>query len=226
MTNPVNTFFYEHSQYLNDLYGIDYTKNYDRLYGWADCTSIFVDSVMLWCAYDSTRDDSTAMIKFFMGIVKATLSLAFLNHQYRTKFIRKGTWCSFDETSEKIETCQSSDITGYLGINVTFHDIDFANVIHSFHKVLAKLRDNNVIMRSIDVTVDCGHISTEVGRNWVSVSIVINQCLFYSTRLLIKSFSFASDAASRRGTEVLYPWPCFRPDHVIILAGKIFVDAF
>lgn len=115
---------------------------------------------MLWCAYDSTRDDSTAMIKFFMGIVKATFALAFLKHQYRIKFIRKGTWCSFDETSEKIETCQSSDITGYLGINVTFHDIDFANAIHSFHKILAKLHDNNVIMRSIDVTVDCGHIST------------------------------------------------------------------
>jgi len=180
MSNIINTFFNEHAQHLNDLNGIDYTQNFDRQYGWTDFTSIFVDSVMFWCVYDSTSDPA-AMIKFFMGVINATLCLAFSKHQFRMKFVRKGKWCSFDDASEELEMRQSFDEVGYLGINVTFHDIDFANVLHSIHEILDKLRDNSIIIRSIDVTVDCAYISTRsiieqyiLSRNLATKSDVVN----------------------------------------------------
>jgi hypothetical protein len=159
MTNTVNTFFYEHSQYLNDLYGIDYTEAYDPLYGWTDFTSIFVDSIMLWCAIDF-HGDTAPMIKFFMGVIKASFSVAFSNDQVRMKFVRKGKWMSFDDNSEQMEMRQTWDTVGYLGINVTFHNVVFADVLHRAREALVRLHGNGVILRSIDVTIDCARIST------------------------------------------------------------------
>jgi hypothetical protein len=160
MTKPINTFFYEHSQYLNDLYGIDYTENYDKLYGWTDFTSIFVDSIMLWCAVDY-ECNTAQMIKYFMTIIKASLDVVFTkSDQYRMKYVRKGKWISFDAKSERIEMRQSWDKVGYLGVNITFHNTAFNDVLNSMQEALSMLHNNSVIMRSVDVTVDCARIST------------------------------------------------------------------
>lgn len=159
MTNTVNTFFYEHAQYLNDLYGIDYTENYDKFYGWTNFTSMFVDSIMLWCAVDY-ECDTAKKIKYFMGIIKSTLNDVFAKDQFRMKFVRKGKWISFDDKSEQLEMRQSWETVGYLGVNITFHNINFVDVLHSMRQALEMLHGNSVILRSIDVTVDCARIST------------------------------------------------------------------
>lgn len=182
MTNTkINTFFYEHSQYLNDIYGIDYTENYDQLYGWTDFTSIFVDSIMLWCAFDTTCD-ATQKIKFFMGIIKTCLSSAFENNQFRIKYIRKGIWQSFDRASEEMEMRQPWNEVGYIGVNVTFHHLGINDILHSLRQeVLARLHENRVLIRSIDVTIDCARISTRkiiekyiLSRNLATISDIVN----------------------------------------------------
>lgn len=156
----VNTFFNEHSQYLNDIYGINYVENYDQLYGWTDHTSMFVDSIMLWCAYDMIQDDSKKMIKSFLGIISSMFVRYYEKNQFYIKYIRKGVWDSFDEESEELEIQGTFSEMGYIGINVTFHDICVSGVFHPLRRVLAELRKNSVILRSIDVTIDCGYIST------------------------------------------------------------------
>ena len=154
----INTFLNEHPLFLNDVYGIDYTLNYDQLYGWTDLTGIFVDSIMLWCAYDMQTEKN--MFKYFLGIIGTTFMLHFDKCQFRLKVARKGIWESFDNASEDVELKQEYSDIGYIGVNVTFHGIAFAALFDPLREVLRKLRSQSIILRSIDVTVDCGYIST------------------------------------------------------------------
>ena len=154
----VNTFFNEHPQYLNDVYGINYAQNYDQNYGWTDLTGIFVDSILLWCAYDMQTDKN--MVKYYLGIISHKLGLYFEKSQFQLKAARKGVWASFDEASEKVEMQQEYSVIGYIGVNVRFHNIGLSNLFVALRQALRLLRNESIILRSIDVTVDCGYIST------------------------------------------------------------------
>jgi hypothetical protein len=154
----INTFFNEHSQHLNDVYGINYVQNYDQHYGWTDLTAMFVDSIMLWCAYDMQTDEN--MVVYYLSIIRATFVRFFESHQFKLKVARKGKWESFDDASVNMEGQQSFSDIGYIGINATFHGIAFSALFGPLNKALEQLLCNSIILRSIDVTVDCGYIST------------------------------------------------------------------
>lgn len=155
----INTFFNENPQYLNDIYGINYVQNYDPMYGWTDYTDIFVDSVMLWCAYDMDDDSVKNIVGYFIGIIRLTLALYFDKGQAQIKFARRGKWTSFDDASAHMVDEKEWN-AGFIAVNITFHGIDFNALFHPLEKILSELHKHYVILRSIDVTVDCGFIST------------------------------------------------------------------
>ena len=145
MTAPkfFDSFFNNYaSKYLNDIYGLNYIENYDEYHGWVDFTSFFIDSIMLYCIYDTNAHASQNYIKYIIGIVRAKLVLCFADFEikFNVKFVR--------------------DRSGCVELNVTFRGTqDFENLCESLQKVLEILSTESVVLRSVDVAVDCGRIS-------------------------------------------------------------------
>lgn len=158
-SSVVNTFFNQNPKYLNDIYGINYVQNYEAMSGWTDFTGIFCDSMMLWCIYDLDDQDLKDVVESFITIIYGILKFYFKTKQYRIKPITKGIYITLDKQADYLVK-ETGWNAGYKSINITFHDVDFSYLLLSLEKVITKFRKNNILLRSIDVTVDCGRIST------------------------------------------------------------------
>lgn len=191
----VNTFFNQNPKYLNDIYDIDYVANHERLYGWNNFTELFCDSMMLWLAYDATENydaddtnkNSTFYKKFIKPnktIIKGVLNLFYDEDQYSIKYVRKGSWEKYDDISS--ELAKHPLVSGYLGFNVLFCNIKFNDLYHKLEEALIRLRHNNILLRTIDITVDCGYISTRkiIEEYILSSKLVDNEDIVDDRRLV------------------------------------------
>lgn len=155
----VNTFFNQNPKYLNDIYGINYVENHEALSGWTDFTDIFCDSIKLWCVYDMDDQSLKDVIGYFSIMIYGVLKLYFETRYFGIKKSGKGRYKNLDDAADVLVKEKGWN-AGYIEFNVTVYVIDFNNLFSSLEKVISKLREKCILLRSIDITVDCGRIST------------------------------------------------------------------
>jgi hypothetical protein len=160
--NVFKAFFYDHSDLMNDIYGINYVQDYAALSGWSDFTVPFCDSIIIWCIYNINGVLDTCR-SAYMSMIRKALDDTFNNvHEFDIKFVRSGKWQAFDGRSRQMDfdkkNMDSGWVSGYIAIKISFHNLMIDNLLVNLNIMLSGLTD--VILQSIDITCDCAYIST------------------------------------------------------------------
>jgi hypothetical protein len=164
-TNFIDKFFNNNAHHLNDIYGIDYTQNYATYSGWTDFTDTFLDSIALFCAFDMNQHTVQNYIIYIVGVVRQKIALNFAKYDVKpkVKYVRHyDTWKKYDYYSSWVLEGKEEWDAGCIVLNVTFRGMeevimDYYNILN---RTLTELRDEcRVVLRSVDITVDCGRIS-------------------------------------------------------------------
>ncbi|KAL1933995.1 hypothetical protein VTP01DRAFT_8085 [Rhizomucor pusillus] len=137
--------------------------------GWSDFTDIFVDNVVFWCTtmYYLARNGNE--IGSYVQKIRAAFSRYLEPAMFVVMYVCSGR-CPDDSViaavfhriqAEQLNFEPGWDyLTGMIQIKVSFDEIALELVLRVLRNVQRELHDNLIVMHDLDISVDCGLVST------------------------------------------------------------------
>lgn len=175
----IENVFVDYSQYLNNVYGVDYTNLGKERTGWDYISAIFCDSLVLWYAVDWSQNKMPSEISMAMTLLRGILSCCLKTTQFKIFCIGKGKWTTDDKNAKKLHKRKAKKLDvdkdeyqpGYISLRVSFENISYEQLWPKLKEILRKARKQCMILHDLDISVDCANIST---RNIIKEYILAN----------------------------------------------------
>lgn len=167
---PVVHFFQSQVEHLSDTHGVNFVQHATGAFeGWSDFTDIFVDNVVFWCTtmYYLARNGNE--IGSYVQKIRAAFSRYLDPAMFVVMYVCSGR-CPDDSVIpadfHRIKADQLNFepgwdyFKGFIQIKVSFDEIALELVLRVLRNVQRELHDNLIVMHDLDISVDCGLVST------------------------------------------------------------------
>ena len=157
--------FADHPEYLNDVYGVNYTLLGPRMSGWGTTSAPFCDSLMLWCATHWPLARRSTEIGMVLSTIRACLARMLETSQYKVFHLGSGRCKDFDVLDKAIHEKKGSELgedgyePAYIAVRVAFENVGLLEVLSKLPKILRVLRKACIVLHDLDIAVDCAYIS-------------------------------------------------------------------
>ncbi|KAL1932987.1 hypothetical protein VTP01DRAFT_8665 [Rhizomucor pusillus] len=167
---PVIHLFQSQVEHLSDTQGINFVQHATGAFeGWSDLTDIFVDNVVFWCRtmYYLARNGNE--IGSYVQKIRAAFSRYLDPAMFVVMYVCSGR-CPDDSVIpadfHRIKADQLNFEPGWdyfkgvIQIKVSFDEIALELLLRVLRNVQRELHDNLIVMHDLDISIDCGLVST------------------------------------------------------------------
>ncbi|KAL1925909.1 hypothetical protein VTP01DRAFT_7248 [Rhizomucor pusillus] len=157
-------------EHLSDTHGVNFVQHATGAFeGWSDSTDIFVDNVVFWCTTMYYLARNRNEIGSYVQKIRAAFSRYLDPAMFVVMYVCSG--CCPDDSVipadfHRIKADQLNFepgwdyFKGFIEIKVSFDEIALELVLRVLRNVQLELHDNLIVMHDLDISVDCGLVST------------------------------------------------------------------